>query len=288
MIEAERLLLDDLEVGELAVEYDDKDPEDLLEWAFNRFGEARIAVVSSFQAEASVLIDMAYHIDPKVRVITVDTGRMPQEQFDIIDEVRKRYGIKIEVYLPDMISVESMIARNGVNLFYESVPKRLLCCHMRKVVPLTRALNGLDAWITGLRRDQWATRANLKKIEVDHDHGGITKLIPLADWTKEDVWDYIKQYDLPIHPLYAKGYTSISCTPCTRAVPEGEDPRSGRWWWEVDAPKECGMHCSLETGGFEHEIEAIIGNQHGNGNGNGNSHFHGNGHSNGNGNGNGH
>jgi phosphoadenosine phosphosulfate reductase len=255
----QRVVLDDLEVGELAVDFDAREPEELLEWAFNTFGEDRLAVVSSFQAEASVLIDMAYQINPKVRVITVDTGRMPQEQYDIIDEVRRRYGIQVEVLFPEASAVEAMTKRHGVNLFYESVKDRLLCCQVRKVLPLNRALKGLDAWVTGLRRDQWATRANLKKIEVDHDHGGIVKLIPLADWTKEDVWGYIKEYNLPVHPLYAKGYTSISCQPCTRRVPEGADPRSGRWWWEVNAPKECGMHCSIETGGFEHELEAILG-----------------------------
>jgi phosphoadenosine phosphosulfate reductase len=258
MLETDRVLLDDLEVGELAVEYDGREPEELLEWAFSRFGD-RFALVSSFQAEASVLIDMAHQINPRVRVVTIDTGRMPQEQYDIIDEFRKRYGIQIEVLFPEAQAVETMTRKHGVNLFYNSVKDRLLCCHIRKVLPLNRALKGLDCWGTGLRRDQWATRSNLKKIELDHDHGGIVKLIPLADWTYDDVWDYIKEYDVPVHPLYAKGFTSISCAPCTRPVPEGEDPRSGRWWWEVNAPKECGMHCSIETGGFEHEVEAILG-----------------------------
>lgn len=264
LLDQERVTLDDLEVGELAVRYDDRDPEDLLEWAFDRFGPERFALVSSFQAEASVLIDMAWHINPKVRVITVDTGRMPQEQYDVIDAVRQKYGIQVEVLFPEASAVEAMTRKHGVNLFYESVPQRLLCCQVRKVLPLNRALKGLECWGTGLRRDQWATRANLKKIELDHDHGGIVKLIPLADWTHEDVWSYIREYDLPVHHLYAKGYTSISCSPCTRPVPEGMDPRSGRWWWEENAPKECGMHCSLETGGFEHELEAILGHNNGN------------------------
>jgi phosphoadenosine phosphosulfate reductase len=263
MLDTERVLLDDLEVGELAVEYDDKEPEDLLEWAFNQFGEDRFALVSSFQAEAAVLIDMAYHINPKVRVITIDTGRMPQEQYDIIDAVRQRYGIQVEVLFPEASTLEAMTRKHGVNLFYESVENRLLCCQVRKVLPLNRALKGLDCWGTGLRRDQWATRANLKKIELDHDHGGIIKLIPLADWTEQDVWDYIRQYDLPFHPLYNRGFKSIGCVPCTRPVPEGAEGRSGRWWWETDAPKECGMHCSIETGGFEHELKAILGQENG-------------------------
>ena len=162
---------------------------------------------------------------------------------------------------PEAKSVESMVRKNGVNLFYDSVPNRLMCCNVRKVQPLNRALKGLDAWATGLRRDQWATRANIKKIELDHDHGGIVKISPLADWTEEDVWDYIKEYNVPVHPLYAKGYTSIGCASCTRAVPEGAHSRSGRWWWETNAPKECGMHCAIETGGFEHEVEAILGKE---------------------------
>jgi thioredoxin-dependent adenylylsulfate APS reductase len=259
----ERVVIDDLEAGELAVEYDASEPEDVLEWAFNRFGQ-RVALISSFQAEAVVLIDMAWRLNQDVRVITIDTGRMPQETYEVIDAVRKKYGIQVEVLFPEAAAMETMVKRHGVNLFYESVPLRLTCCHLRKVLPLNRALRDLDAWVTGLRREQWATRANIRKIEVDHDHGGIIKISPLADWTQEEVWDYIKQMDVPYHSLYDKGYTSISCQPCTRAVPEGADPRSGRWWWEENAPKECGMHCSIETGGFEHEVAAILGEAHGN------------------------
>ncbi|HVG96765.1 MAG TPA: phosphoadenosine phosphosulfate reductase family protein, partial [Chloroflexota bacterium] len=127
---------------------------------------------------------------------------------------------------------------------------------------LRRALHDLDAWITGLRRDQWASRANIRKVELDHDHGGLLKINPLADWTEAEVQAYLRAHDVPSHPLYAKGFRTISCAPCTRAVAPGEDARSGRWWWEVNAPKECGMHCSIETGGFEHELEAILGEAH--------------------------
>lgn len=261
MLETERVLLDDLEVGELAVEYEDREPEDVLEWAFNLFGEDRCGVITSFQADGVAIMDMAWRINPKVRVITVDTGRMPEEYYQIVDAFRQRYGMQIEVLYPEARSLEPLVRKHGVNLFYDSVPNRLMCCNVRKVQPLNRVLKGLDAWATGLRRDQWATRANIKKIEVDHDHGGIIKLSPLADWTEQDVWDYIKEMDVPTHPLYAKGFTSISCAPCTRPVPEGAHPRSGRWWWEENAPKECGMHCSIETGGFEHEVEAILGDR---------------------------
>lgn len=267
MLEQERVLLDDLEVGELAVQYDDQEPEDVIEWAFNTFGEERFAIVTSFQADGVVLMDMAHKINPRVRVITVDTGRMPSEYYEIVDAFRQRYGMRIEVFFPETQGVENMVRRHGVNLFYDSVPNRLLCCQVRKVLPLNRALKTLDCWGTGLRRDQWATRANIKKIEIDHDHGGIIKLSPLADWTEEMVWDYIKQEDVPVHPLYSKGYTSISCAPCTRPIAPGAHPRSGRWWWEENAPKECGMHCSLETGGFEHEVDAILGKNGANGTG---------------------
>jgi phosphoadenosine phosphosulfate reductase len=259
----ERVVIDDLEAGELAVEYDAADPEEVLEWAFNRFGQ-RVGLVSSFQAEGVALIDMAWRINPDVRVITIDTGRLAQENYEIIDAFRKKYGIETEVLFPEAAAVETMVKRHGVNLFYESVPLRLTCCHIRKVMPLNRALRNLDAWVTGLRREQWATRANIRKIEVDHDHGGIVKISPMADWTEKEVWDYIKEMGVPYHPLYDQGFTSISCQPCTRPVPEGMDPRSGRWWWEENAPKECGMHCSIETGGFEHEVAAILGEAYGN------------------------
>ncbi len=251
-------LMDDQEAGEWAVYFDDRPPEDLLQWAFERF-HPRLAIVTSFQIDTLVLLDMAWRINPQVRVITVDTGRLPQETYDLMDEVRAKYGIAIEVLFPEAAHVEKMIRKHGVNLFRKSVELRLLCCHVRKVVPLTRALNQLDAWITGLRRDQWATRANIRKVEIDHDHGGILKLNPLADWTEEEVWQYARDNGVPIHKLYEQGYKSIGCAPCTRAVQPGEDSRAGRWWWETNAPKECGMHCPIETGGFEHEVQAILG-----------------------------
>jgi phosphoadenosine phosphosulfate reductase len=126
---------------------------------------------------------------------------------------------------------------------------------------LTRYLGGIDAWVTGLRRDQWAGRTDIRKVEIDHDHGAIVKLNPLAEWTEDEVWDYIRENDVPVHPLYDQGYTSIGCAPCTRPVAAGEPTRAGRWWWETNAPKECGMHCAIETSGFEHELHAIVGKE---------------------------
>src|SRR5947209_16995513 len=147
------LVLDDQEAGELAVEFDDKEPEDLLEWALGRF-HPRLALVTSFQVDTLVLLDMAWRINPEVRIVTVDTGRLPEETYELIDKVRDRYGIRVEVRYPEAAHVETMVRRHGVNLFRKSVPLRLLCCHLRKVMPLQKALGGLDAWVTGLRRDQ--------------------------------------------------------------------------------------------------------------------------------------
>jgi phosphoadenosine phosphosulfate reductase len=235
----ERTQFDDLEIGELAVEFDDQEPEDVIEWALETFGDD-VAIVTALQTDGMVILDMAYQINPDVRVVTVDTGRLPQASHEFLDEVHRRYPeARFDIQQPDQREVETLVRRNGPDLFRESVPNRLLCCQIRKVRPLVRALEGLDAWFTGLRRDQWASRAAIRKIELDHDHDGIVKLNPLADWTKEEVWD-----------------------PCTRPVREGDDDRAGRWWWETNAPKECGMHCPIETGGFEHEVHAILGEAH--------------------------
>jgi len=250
-------LLDDFEAGQLAEEFDFATPQEVIAWALERWGR-RVAICTSFQAEGMAILDMAWRIDPGVRVFTVDTGRLPQETYDIMDEVRSRYGLQVEVHFPDTEQVENMVRKHGPNLYKKSVPARLLCCNVRKVEPIRKALDGLSGWITGLRREQWASRANIRKIEIDHDHGGISKINPLADWTIEEVYDYNREHDVPVHALYAKGFTSIGCLPCTRATTAGEDPRAGRWWWEKNAPKECGIHCPIETGGFEHEMEAIL------------------------------
>jgi phosphoadenosine phosphosulfate reductase len=263
-METERYLMDELEAGEAAVELDDQEPQEVLAWSLEKFGR-QLGICSSFQAEGCVLIDMAWRIDPGVRVFTIDTGRQPEETYRLIDQIRDRYDIRTEVFLPDTRVVEQMVTRHGSNLFYRDVNLRLLCCQVRKVLPLRRALMNFDAWVTGLRRDQWATRSNIRKIEIDHDHGGIVKLAPLADWTEEEVWDYIRANEVPYNELYDKGYKSIGCGPCTRAVAADADPRSGRWWWETGAPKECGMHCAIETGGFEHELAALLGNHGSNG-----------------------
>jgi len=252
-----RHTLDEWEAGELAVQYDDAEPQELIGWALDTFAD-RAAICTSFQAEGMAILDMAVKLQPRVRVFTIDTLRLPPETLALVAEVERRYGIQVERYRPDPAEVRQMVAQHGQDLFYRAVPMRLLCCDVRKVRPLRRVLAGLDAWITGLRREQWASRANIRKIELDHDHGGIVKVNPLADWSLDEVWDYLRANDVPVHPLYGRGYTSIGCDPCTRPIQPGEDARAGRWWWEKDAPKECGMHCSIETGGFEHELEGIL------------------------------
>ncbi|GIX48152.1 MAG: phosphoadenosine phosphosulfate reductase [Candidatus Tectimicrobiota bacterium] len=254
-----RVLFDDLEIGEIAIELDDKEPQEVIRWGLETFGD-QVALMTSFQIDGMVILDMAYRLRRDVRVITLDTGRLPEETYAFIEQVRRTYpGIRLSVCFPDFREVEALVGKYGVNLFYEDVTKRLLCCHVRKVRPIVRALEGLQAWFTGLRRDQWASRAAIRKVELDHDHGGIVKINPLADWSKEEVWDYIHAHGVPYHPLYDRGYTSIGCAPCTRPVAPGEEDRAGRWWWESNAPKECGIHCPIETGGFEHEVAAILG-----------------------------
>jgi phosphoadenosine phosphosulfate reductase len=230
--------------------------EEVLGWALDAF-HPRIAISASFQAESIVLIDMAVRIRPDVRVFTIDTGRLPQETHTLIDEVRHRYDIKVDVIHPDHARVQAMVRQHGMNLFQRHQTLRMLCCHIRKVEPLRRALEGLDAWITGLRRDQSDGRARVAKVEVDAQHGGILKVNPLADWSRERVWDYIRAHRLPYNALYDQGYASIGCAPCTRPIRPGEDERAGRWWWESSEFKECGLHRELPHERFDQELEWI-------------------------------
>ena len=216
------------------------DPQAVLHETYTTY--ERVAIVASFQAESTVIIDMASKIRPDIHVLTLDTGRLPQETHDMIDRVRQRYGISIEVITPDADELGRMVAAQGTNLFYASIENRRLCCDVRKSRPLARALRGYDAWITGLRREQAATRADTPVVMVDAEHGGMAKIAPLATWTKQQVWDYIHEHELLYHALYDRGYTSIGCAPCTRATTAGEDERAGRWWWEQGGVKECGLH----------------------------------------------
>lgn len=226
----------------LIEDLESKTAQEILKYALDNY-QHRVALASSFGAEDVVLIDMLVKINPRARIFTLDTGRLPQETYDVMDKIKEKYGIRFEVYCPDTKSVERLVSQKGFNLFYKSVELRQLCCRVRKIEPLNRALKNLDAWICGLRREQSVTRTDIKKIEIDQGHNSIIKINPLADWTDKDVWDYIKENNVPYNALHDKGYPSIGCAPCTRAIKPGEDIRAGRWWWESPDKKECGLHC---------------------------------------------
>ncbi len=216
-------------------------PQEVLKWAIDEL-HPNIALASSFQAQGVVLIDMLVKLNPEARVFSIDTGRMHQETYDVMDAIRSRYNIDIEVLFPDRIEVEEMVKSKGMNLFYKGKQQRFLCCEIRKVKPLKRFLGNLDGWITSIRKEQTENRSHSEKFEIDTIHGGILKVNPILDWKEEQVWDYIREHDVPYNKLHDMGYPSIGCMPCTRAVEPGEDPRSGRWWWEQDSDKECGIH----------------------------------------------
>jgi thioredoxin-dependent adenylylsulfate APS reductase len=211
---------------------------EVLAWVIASFGD-EFAIATSFQKEGLAIVDMAWRIEPRVRVLTLDTGRLPDETYRMVETVRERYGISVELVKPDAGEVGAMVRERGLDLFYETVENRRLCCEVRKVRPLERKLATLRAWASGMRRDQSETRVSIGKVE---EAGGRVKVNPLADWTAADVERYTREYDVPVHPLYAAGYRSIGCAPCTRAVEEGEEERAGRWWWEEGAAKECGIH----------------------------------------------
>lgn len=213
--------------------------EDVLKWALDRF-HPRIAIACSFQH--AVLIDMAVKIRPDVRVFSIDTGRLPEETYECARDFQRHFGIEIEWFFPKREAVESLTREKGVFSFKESLEARRECCGVRKIEPLNRALSDLNAWVTGVRRDQGVTREEVLKVEIDEAHGGIVKINPLADWSHDDIRDYVKEHRLPYNRLFELGFTSIGCACCTRAVAPGDDPRSGRWWWELPEHKECGLH----------------------------------------------
>jgi len=232
---------------EILPDFEHSSAESVRQWALEKFSP-NIALACSFQAEESVLIDMMHHQrGAEVRIFTLDTGRLNQETYDCMDAIRERYGISAEVYFPDTGKVQEMARAHGLNLFYQSVEQRQLCCGVRKVELLNRALKDLNAWITGLRREQAASRGEVRKVEHDKDHGEIVKINPLADWSNEQVWKYIRERNVPFNWLHTQGYSSIGCAPCTRAVKPGEDSRAGRWWWEDWQKKECGLHFHTEA-----------------------------------------
>lgn len=220
-------------------------PQQVLKWALGTYKD-QIALASSFGAEDVALIDMMVKINSSPRIFTLDTGRLPQPTYELMEKIRQKYGAKIETYFPDTRRVEEMVNSYGPNLFYKSVELRKLCCKIRKIEPLKRALSGLSVWICGLRKDQALTRKQVKKLEIDLAHNSILKVNPLADWTLNQVWEYIKVNRVPYNSLHDQNYPSIGCAPCTRAITTNEDIRAGRWWWEPPEKKECGLHLQKE------------------------------------------
>jgi len=239
--EKEVLILSEEEIKQINPQFDNQTPQDLLRWALDRF-HPQITLACSFGVEDVALIDMLTKVHKTPRVFCLDTGRLHQETYDVMDQIRSKYGIQIEIHFPNQEAVEKMVRTKGINLFYHSVENRHECCGVRKVEPLNRALTGMKAWITGLRKAQSVTRTSISRIEIDLPHGGIAKLNPLIDWTEQQVWDYVKKNQVPYNRLHEQGFPSIGCAPCTRAIQPGEDIRAGRWWWENPENKECGLH----------------------------------------------
>lgn len=212
-----------------------------IRWALGTFGR-RAALSSSLSFEDQTVTQLMVATDKEhTRIFTLDTGRQFQENYELIDRTEMTYGIRIEVFFPDFRKVQEMVRAHGINLFYDSIELRHLCCNVRKIEPLKRALEGVEVWITGLRRSQSVTRANMQMVEYDADDD-VLKLNPLVLWSEQDVKEYVRANAIPYNKLHDQGFPSIGCQPCTRAVRDGEDVRAGRWWWEDPDKRECGLH----------------------------------------------
>jgi phosphoadenosine phosphosulfate reductase len=216
------------------------DPEEILAYFLEKFPE-QVIFSTGLGAEDQVITHMICNLGRPVRFFTLDTGRLFQETYDLLQVTEARYGIKIDVLFPDWKKVEKMVGKKGINLFYESVENRQRCCQIRKTDQLKRALKGNAVWIAGLRREQSLNRRQTQRVEWD-DKYQLYKVNPLAEWTHGMVWDFIRKHHIPYNKLHDKGFASIGCQPCTRTVEPGEDLRAGRWWWEMDGHKECGIH----------------------------------------------
>ena len=236
------------EARELAERLEGAPLAEALRFALTTFGDG-LRVACSFGVEDMVLLHEVARVGAslsiKPRVFLLDTGRLHQETYDLAERVRERYGITLDVYAPDTLAVEELVRSKGPNSFYRSVEDRRECCAIRKVRPLERALRGATAWVTGMRREQSPTRDAIELVEVDPAREGLLKLNPLAHWTEAEVWAFVAEHGPPTHALHERGYPSIGCAPCTRAVEPGESTRTGRWWWEDAGHKECGLHPRL-------------------------------------------
>jgi len=201
----------------------------------------RVIYSNSLGAEAMVLTDIIWSHVPEIEIFSIDTGRLHEETYEVLEKLQRRYKRKIRVVYPDAQALEKLVADQGVNGFYHSLEARLACCHVRKVEPFKRAIAGYSAWITGVRREQSATRAQAVPTEWDGENG-LYKVSPLLEWTEEQVWQYIRARKLPYNSLHDRQFPSIGCSPCTRAIQPGENRRAGRWWWEQPESRECGLH----------------------------------------------
>jgi phosphoadenosine phosphosulfate reductase len=228
------------EIAKLNSKFKNKQTKKTVEYFLKEY-RGKISLSSSFGAEDQVLTDMVLKIDNEANIFTLDTGRLPYETYDVMQKTNLKYKTKIRVYFPQSEDIEKLYQEQGVNGFYDSVENRKSCCYVRKIAPLKRALSGMDIWITGLRAEQSLTRENMQLFEWDEGNK-VIKLNPLILWSEKDVWDYIENNSVPYSALHERGYPSIGCAPCTRAVEEGADIRSGRWWWENPEHKECGLH----------------------------------------------
>ena len=219
----------------------DAKPEDILRAGIAAAG-GPVSLACSFSLEDAAIIDIAHRTGLQLGVFALDTGRLNEETYEVADALVERYRLKIVWYFPRHEDVEILESAEGLFSFRESLDKRLACCAIRKVEPLGRALHGLSGWVTGMRREQSPTRSLLSAIERDEFNGGIVKINPLIDWSEKQLAAYCEANRLPKNRLYSKGYRSIGCAPCTRALRDGEDARAGRWWWENADNKECGLH----------------------------------------------
>ncbi len=237
-----------LEAAALAARFASAAPYELLRFALATYGDG-LRIACSLGVEDMVVLHEAARAGAELgvvpRVFLLDTGRLHQETYDLLDRAREKYGVPIEAYFPDTVRVEELVRRQGANGFYASIDARKECCAVRKLGPLSRALAGARAWVTGLRREQSPTRGGVEIVEVDAQAKDRLKLSPLAAWTEAEVWAFAEAKGVPTHALHARGFPSIGCAPCTRAVEKGEDVRAGRWWWESPEHKECGLHARV-------------------------------------------
>jgi phosphoadenosine phosphosulfate reductase len=201
----------------------------------------RVVYASSLGAEAVVLTELICREVPAIDIVSVDTGRLPEETLALLERLEQRYGRRMPLYYPDPAALERLVREQGINGFYDGLEQRLRCCQIRKLEPFGRAVAGYGAWITGVRREQSDLRSAAQPIAHDSQHG-LDKVSPLLDWTWDEIWSYIRTLQLDYNPLHDRGYTSIGCAPCSRALQPGEDHRAGRWWWEQADARECGLH----------------------------------------------